>query len=404
MNKYIAIYLVILMSIISCRNGNKTDFVPAQPSVVPELTDPSEIWVRNTHISSEDFVKSEMAEIKYIFLQSDQSSPMVGAIDQIFVDDSTITVIDNSITGKIAVFDNHGSLLRLIGSKGKARGEYIGLGCVSKTADGNLAVSDRLSGKLILYSPDGELLDEFRMNNMMPQSMMVADSIILGSFPGYLRSSEFRLKWIDNMGKEINTALPYTSARQYVAGEILNDGKGNIYYNYPLNDTVYRISGFKIIPEIVMHIHDSALTNEFIKSTENLDEADYMNELINNENIVNLVSLIKCDEKWIAHYQQGKNAFLSVISDNGKSRVNYRKSEVSHIEKTGRLFLPEKFVGFSNGNLIGYIDTEAFRYMGKSDVAKYLKMLKENSVNIPDNDDEILNYGNMILCIYKMKL
>lgn len=394
-------YIIPIM--VSCINGNKSDFAPAQPGVVPDNISPAIVWTANDTISSQDFVATETAEVKYIFLESNDSKSMLGGIDQIFVDDSTFTIIDNSVTEKIAVFDNAGRYLHSIGSKGKARGEFIGLGCASKTEDGNIGVIDRLSSKLIVYSPKGDVIDEFRMNKLMPQSMILSDSIILGSYPGYLNSSEYRLKWTDYEGNVINSAFPFTSGRQYVAGVLIKDSDGDVYYNYALNDTIFKIESDKISPEIVMNLHNSELTNEFIKSTESLDDRSYIRALINNDDILNLVELIKCGDKWCVYYQKGKNTIISIVSDNGKTRTNYQKSIVSHSDKTGKIMQPEKFVGYDNGCLIGYIDTEAFSLMHNTAKGEYLERLKVNSVNAPENDDDIMHYANPILCIYKLK-
>lgn len=110
----------------------------------------------------------------------------------------------------------------------------------------------------------------------------------------------------------------------------MKDKDRNIYYNYDLNDTIFRIENYRITPEIVMNIHDSKLTNEFIKETESLDKKDYNKKLYTNEDIVNQVDLIKCDDKWVVYYQKGTNAYNSFISENGMSRVNYRRAKVSH--------------------------------------------------------------------------
>lgn len=328
---------------------------------------------------------------------------MLGGIDQIFVDDGIFTIIDNSVTEKIAVFDTAGRYLQSIGSKGKARGEYLGLGCASKTEDGNICVTDRLGSKLIVYSPKGDVVDEFRMNKLMPHSMILSDSLILGSYPGYLKSSEYRITWTDYGGNEINSAFPFSCEREYVAGKLMKDSDGNVYYNYALNDTIFKIESDKIIPEIVMNIHDSELTNKFIKTTETLDDRSYIRTLIGNDDIVNLVELIKCDDKWYVYYQKGKDTFMSIVSDKGKTRTNYQKSIVSHSDKTGKIMLPERFVGYDNGSLLGYIDTEAFSLMDSVSKDQYLKRIKANSLNAPENDDDIMHYANPILCIYKLK-
>ncbi len=395
----------IFWGMVSCRNGTKsTSFTQANPTVVPERADSEmQVWPEETEASDLDFLSEEIDSTKYIFLDSDAKSTL-GAIKHIFIDRGLITVADESITEKIVQFDMDGNYVRTIGSKGKAQGEYIGLEGVCKTGSGDFAVSDRLSGKLITYSKEGDFIGEHRFAGMMPQSMLITDSMMLGSYPGYQESSKFRLKWTDiNNDEETATALPYTSPRKEVAGTIFEDPRRNVYFNHYLNDTIYRIKGTKIIPHILMNIHNRQATADFIEKTANLDEREYKKVLYNSDDIVNLVDLINCDRKWFAYYQKGMNTFVAIVSDEGKVRKNYNRSEVDHRSKNGKLFMPETFVDYLDGYLVGYIDPEAFSYLNTSLKKRYLKHIHEHSVNTLNDEDEIENYGNLILFMYKMK-
>lgn len=398
----IFLYAFILCYASSCSTKEKNDFTPAQPSVVPEHASSLEVWERNESESSKDFISEETQECRYVFLQDDNPNYIVGGIDQIFANDSSFTIIDKSFTERIIRYDKEGRYLRTIGAKGKANGEYVGLECADLTKDGNIVITDGLSGRLIVYSSEGEFKEEFRMNRLMPHSMVVTDSVILGSFPGYLKSSGFRIKWIDFNDKELDTALPFTSLRSYVAGKFIPDSDGNVFFNYALNDTIFNIDGKKIIPAIVMNIHDRQLTDDFISETESLDDKDYHKALYSNDNIVNLVELTKCDDKWVVYYQKGKNTYVSFVSDHGKKRTNYPRASITDRNK-GEFFIPEMFVGYADGYLIGYIDPEAFSYLDDKRKAEYLKRMKDNGVNAPQNNDDIANYGNLILCLYKLK-
>lgn len=398
----IFLYAFILCYASSCSTKEKNDFTPAQPSVVPEHASSLEVWERNESESSKDFISEETQECRYVFLQDDNPNYIVGGIDQIFANDSSFTIIDKSFTERIIRYDKEGRYLRTIGAKGKANGEYVGLGCADLTKDGNIVITDGLSGRLIVYSSEGEFKEEFRMNRLMPHSMALSDTIILGSFPGYNRSSKFRIKWIDFNDKEVDTALPFTSERSYVAGNLIPDRSGKVFFNYPLNDTIFMIDGKKIIPAIAMNIHDSKLTDDFIRETESLDDKDYHKNLYSNDRIVNLVELIKCDNKWVVYYQKGKNTYVSFVSDHGKKRTNYPRASITDRNK-GEFFIPEMFVGYADGYLIGYIDPEAFSYLDDKRKAEYLKRMKDNGVNAPQNDEDIANYGNLILCLYKLK-
>ncbi|MDE6400278.1 MAG: 6-bladed beta-propeller, partial [Muribaculaceae bacterium] len=301
-----SVIIPAFMTACSGGGGNYSGSItPAQPSVVPDKPDSIEVWTPNDKPSEHDLIDGATEECKYVFLQSDTPKSIIGCINQIFVDDSTFTITDKSVTEKIVRFNKFGDYIQSIGSKGKARGEYIGLGCTAKTGDGNLAVIDIMSNKFIIYSPDGKPVDEFRMNKQMPHEMIMTDSLVLGSFPGYHKSSKYRLKWFNLEGKDVHTAFPFTSTRKYVAGHLLKDSDGDIHYNFSLNDTIFRIDNLRIIPEIVMNIHDQELTDRFIKDTETLDEKKYYARLYQDENIVNLVDLIKCDNKWVVYYQKG---------------------------------------------------------------------------------------------------
>ena len=88
---------------------------------MPEKTDSIETWKADDSVSAKDFIDEQTDECKYVFLQADKANSMIGCINRIFVDDSTFTIIDNSITERIFRFDRNGKYIGAIGSKGKAR-------------------------------------------------------------------------------------------------------------------------------------------------------------------------------------------------------------------------------------------------------------------------------------------
>lgn len=389
--------------LVSCGGNQNNSIVPGQPSVIPDHKTAEIIsWPEPTNCKSNEFIQNEFSEVKFMLLDDDLKS-IIGGVDKIIVDDGVITIADYYNAEKVVQFDSLGRFIRQIGYKGKAQGEYLALGSVAKSNTGDLWIADRGARKIIVYSSTGEYLREIP-DITVPFSMAIKDSILVGSFPGYFKAMPFRLKWFDSNGKEKDTALPYTSTRSYIAGNIQHTEDGKILYNHIFNDTIYNIGSNSITPLIKMNIVDEKASNDFEKNTIDYDKDSYLKALYGSDKIINNLDFVNCDSNWILKWQVGFNGTLSVISENGKCRRDYKTSLAkTDSGKQGRLLIPDWFVGFGDDWLVGFIDPMAFEYFGPELKDYYLNMIKSNSVKPISDNDEILSSKNLILSFYKFK-
>ena len=371
------------------------------PSIVQDSPDSIlTVWPAPQLCSGEDFLSNEFDEIRYIMLDKSPHA-IIAEAEQLFIDSGIITIADNFKTERIIQFDSVGNYLRHIGSKGKASGEYLAPGCITVSDSGDLWLADRGSRKILVYSSTGEFKREIT-GITAPLEMAVKDSIIIGSFPGYHTDMPFRLKWFDITGKERDSALPYTTLYN-VAGRLQKTDDGDVVFAQTFNDTIYSVGNNRLTPRIKMNILDVRKTEDFIRQSTKLNQKEFQKRLLNSPEIVNHLEFVNCGTDWIIRWQSGFNCTLSVITDNGSSRRDYPIVKTNTYGNDGVVYIPEWFLGYHDGYLIGYIDPEGFDYLDNSIREKYLKRIRQNSVNTPADDEDILNYGNLILCLYKLK-
>ncbi len=95
--------------------------------------------------------------------------------------------------GVIVVFDDKGEFVRTIGTKGRGAGELNSPAGIDVDSAGDLYVADSQHSKIVVYRPDGSLLDEIDVERpLIPRLMDDArlyvasyDSIKIISVPGY---------------------------------------------------------------------------------------------------------------------------------------------------------------------------------------------------------------------------
>lgn len=396
------ILLIAMFAIVSCGDINK-NISQGHPSVVPDATDSRFVtWTNFQNYQSDDFLSTEFDELKYIVLDN-TTEALIAGIDQIHITDSIITVSDNNLSEKTVQFDYHGNFVRQIGSKGKAEGEYLTLGCMTVLDSGEIWIADRGSRRIIVYDSVGKFKREIT-DITAPSQMVVKDSTLICSYPGYFEDMPFRLKWFDLNGQEKNTGLPYNTPHQIAAGNLHKSNEGEILYSCLFNDTIYNIGINSIVPEVKMNINDQKATMDFLSQTSKLNPTEFQKELFKSNDIINYLDFVKCNGKWIVRWQKGYNFTMSVISDNGSTKKNYKIAELNKANnKHTEIFIPEWFMGYNGGYLIGYMDPMAIEYLTPEMKEIYLNNIMKGSVKPITDKNDILASQNLILTFYRLK-
>lgn len=397
--------LIFLIAIVlaSCGNVFKSDVTSETPSIVPDTaTSDLIVWPMPESNASVTFLPDEFDDIKFIVLDQ-QSKALIAGVDQFLISSGTITIADNLKTERIVQFDTLGHYIRQIGAKGKADGEYIAPGCITLSDSGEIWLADRGARKLLVYNSSGQFIRDLT-GITTPMEMAFKDSVLIGSFPGYFADMPFRLKWFDNDGDELDTAMPYITSRPMVAGRLQKNEIGDVMFAQKFNDTIYSIGVKSLKPVVKMNMNDVNLTEEFIERTADLTTKEFQRELFNNKEIVNYLDYVNFGSNWAVRQQKGFNSTLSLITKNSSKRKDYKIAEMKGNSFDDiEMYIPEWFVGCFDGYLVGYIDPDTFNYLDPGLKEKYLNAIMSNSATPIEDKNDIIDSRNLILSLYRFR-
>ena len=369
-SKEACILICIFALFISCTSTNNK-IRPAVPSLHVSKGGTIDSWPEGG-ILQEDFLRSEIDSVCYIPLETTQEC-LIGEISQILKLGDSLLIVDQYVANSMTVFDLKGKYCYKIGDQGRGPGEYHEIGYVYLSNNGKIYVSDRGTGKILVYEKDGRFIREFSLNAGAPQAFVVLkDSILLGSYSGYRANAPYRLVWtnLNVEGDTLHTALPYQTARRYVAGSFLEGQNHEVLFYYPLNDTIFTVTDTSIAPYLAMGIFEKEELHSFVERTQNLDEADYRDALYGSEEITNYVDVMRCENHWVVYSQKGPQTYLSVID---KGRRSYVKSDIDKKQ----LYIPDNFKTSWQNWIIGYVNAEALDYLNENQRTNFLKSVSK---------------------------
>ena len=380
--------------LFSCTSKNNK-IRPAIPSIQVSGDVQEGSWPEDGNLC-DDFLHAEFDSVCYVPLEMNPKS-LIGEISQIFRWDDSLLVVDQYVAHTLNVYDLKGKYCYTIGSQGRGPGEYNEIGYVYVSGDGRIYVADRGAGKILIYGRGGHFMREHRLDGGTPQAFVVLnDSVLLGSYAGYRPNAPYRLIWmnLNAAGDTLHTALPYQTARRYVAGSFLEGSDHEILFCHPLNDTIYKVTDSSLSPYLVMRIFEKDKLQAFMERTKDLDEADYMKALYGSDEIANLVEVMRCGGSWVVYSQQGRQTYMSVI---GRERRNYLRADMSE----RRLYFPDSFKATWKNWVIGYINVDAIDYLSDTQREALLKSLSKacGSEVTPD----FLRESNPVITMYRLK-
>lgn len=383
----------VLLGIWSCSPNRRAKMKPAVPTISVHEVENVPAWPKPGK-TNDGFFTSEIDSVKYILLETSPES-MLGEISQIFRMGDSLMVVDAYVGHSVSVFDLEGKFCYRIGDVGRGPGEYVSLGYVHVSDNGLVYLSDSGSGKILVYTKEGEFVKEHRLKNSAPQTFfMWNDSVIIGGYSGYRLNAPYRLVWMDMEGNELETALPYMTGRQYVAGNFLKGEHSEILFSCPLNDTIFQVTAHSVTPYLSMGFYDKNVLDNFVEDTKNMNENAYLKELYRSDEITNLIDVFRCDNHWVTYSQKGRYTYVSVID---KNRRDYWRSDI----KKKLIHIPDNFKTSWHDWVIGYVNPEALDYVDERQREAFLEKLSETC------DSEItldsLKQCNPVVTMYHLK-
>jgi hypothetical protein len=118
---------------------------PAEPYSAPVVVAPKELWRAGGE---------------------DDEGILFGIVTQITSDDGGYVYVLDAQLNQVVIFSPEGEYLRAIGREGEGPGEFRRPSDLFLTADGNVAIMQRMPGRIVVLTPEGEPAGDMRV----PQS------------------------------------------------------------------------------------------------------------------------------------------------------------------------------------------------------------------------------------------
>lgn len=260
--KYFAKITLFILLISSCNKSNNVN-------INNRILNPLE----NIQINPYEFSNMDLSEIidslSYVPLETTDES-YIGTIDKLIEFNNRIYILDKMSNG-IFCFSNAGKFVFKIQRIGKGPGEYIKLYDMEiNPFEENLEVLDRSLRKIISFDLKGNYLEEFRVNYMASNLMIVTKNnrFIYTRGADYLQGKE-----------DLNYNLLHISKDGNLIGKFCeNDGENHAMYQksllsrisdtsalfkYGNNDTIYQIINDNVYSRYFIDFGKSQLPSDF---------------------------------------------------------------------------------------------------------------------------------------------
>jgi hypothetical protein len=247
MMKRLIIYTLFALLMASCGRSNKDDHEIAKKiEGVPLMYDASStdfvvINTQDVDVIEPSAYNTKISRIKYVGIQSKEP---IGSIYQTLVNDDYIYILDNQ-SEKIFIFSTDGKCINTIDARGGGPGEYVGLGTMCLSTDGqHLIVSDRLANRFLYFSLEGQFIKKTPgISGCFIESFndMVLTQLAYGQ--SYSNQLEDNYQLISAMGDSvINKAFPmYPIQKEMVNAKVLmKTSNSDVLVNPLCSDTVYQ--------------------------------------------------------------------------------------------------------------------------------------------------------------------
>lgn len=133
-------------------------------------------------LSSRNGSPVKMKDIQYVLLETKEEC-LIGEITEIRYSNGNFFINDLNTTQSILVFNSNGDFLYKINKPGNGPGEYSTPGSFDVDEFGNVYIMGLGSRKLIKYSNNGEKFEEFNLDYMVNDFMVLGKDKILVNCP-----------------------------------------------------------------------------------------------------------------------------------------------------------------------------------------------------------------------------
>lgn len=202
-------------------------------------------------MSAEQFA-SMVVDIRYISLE--MGIVPVGAVNDIFINDKYIALLDGQKSKSIFIYDRSGKLVCLVKARGHGRGEYLEPSSVEITTKPELlCVKDDRQGKFLYYDMKGKFVKEentIASVHALHLGKYVLNQLAVGQT--FDKDCNYHLL-VSKKDSVISKGLPYSNIQldNFVSNKFDYNSNGDLLYQPFASDTIYQILGDSYSPRYI---------------------------------------------------------------------------------------------------------------------------------------------------------
>jgi hypothetical protein len=275
--------LLLLLILVSC-TGLKKDKLSDNKRISESFF---QINIERVEARQEVKYLSDLAsKVEYVQLETNKDCIINRAAKFLFTD--SLILVDNSF--HVLKYSRNGKFLGQISTYGRGPGENLGIGSLSVIPKRNI-LAIQTYRKILLYSTEGELIESIR-TPIFTSTLFIADDRIIAYYEGGMGNELFTFlltnrkidtiafvknpfKWRDDVPNSTMTEYPYFDP--------FFQDSNRFYVKSIYNDTLYKISENKIMPDYFIDLGKYKLPPEWNIERVILQEPEKMQQLFKIE-------------------------------------------------------------------------------------------------------------------------
>lgn len=273
---------------------------------------------------SENYDTFLVEEPRYVVLETNSQS-LIGSIDKIEYFQGNYFILDASKAKALFCFDSTGLFKFKIDKVGKGPGEFfIPLDFNIDPRTRSIKIMDPGNRKILEYSIDGELINEFQLEDELKSFYVIDSDIYAMHIDG--RNSDWEmsnlLKLWDKNSKEytIEGVSELGRTDTYPIKNEFSKFEGNILFMHAWTDTIYKVTNASISPIYILDFGQERISRE-IKELDLMRQRDYF---LNNSYKFHKGQLFENHEfvsfKWISGNSGDEKEYVTYYNkDNGNT-------------------------------------------------------------------------------------
>ncbi|MCF0258177.1 6-bladed beta-propeller [Bacteroides heparinolyticus] len=293
-----------------------------------------------------DFESGKKKE--YVLLKGLCEKELLGRIDKAKIFGERIYIADTRMRS-LVVYDRFGSYISTVGVRGQGPGEYVNLSDFDINKSGNIYVLDARLKKILHYNELYKYVDEHKLPfDADVFAVLDNDSLLFGlSSWNAGEGSGDKIALADKKGQVGKTYLPYddfTDPSFWISGYQFAGADNGFAYNQTIDNNIYLLSSSGDLKEIIrIDFGKENVPNE--------DKTNVESKLQNYDDYILIRKILSVTNQYIIGFiWQHRKTKLFVIDRICKKC--YLSDVIADIDR-------RVGCGYSNGNLISYIDSES---------------------------------------------